>query len=442
MENGVCIVGGGPAGLTMGRILAHLGVPFTIYERAAEIGGIWNDRAEGTPIYDSAHLISSRTMTEFDGYPMPESWPDYPGRALVGAYIRAFAEDAGLMERTRLGVAVEAASPGEGGWGVRLSDGTTAHYRWLVCANGATWTPREARFEGEFDGVIRHSATYRSKEEFRGKRVLVVGGGNSGADIACDAAEAAAFAAISLRRGYHVVPKHILGKPADVFARDSPPLPFRLRQIVFGFLLRRLVGDTTKLGLPKPDHRILETHPLLNDQMLHHLRHGDLTALPAVERLDRDGVLFADGRREKFDEIVLATGYAWDTPYLEGLDPLEEGRRRLPLCIFAPEREDLFLLSFVKAAGSSITLFNEMAWVIARAIETQAAGGEKLEKLRRLIAANNFDVMGGLRMVESDRHAAYVNRDAYVRALVGLRKAMGWPAAETLPALPRASLAA
>jgi cation diffusion facilitator CzcD-associated flavoprotein CzcO len=184
---------------------------------------------------------------------------------------------------------------------------------------------------GAFDGTIRHSVAYKSAEEFRGKRVLVVGGGNSGADIACDAALTADHAAISLRRGYHVIPKHILGKPADVFARDSPKLPFRLRQRIFGFLLRRLVGDTEKLGLPKPDHRILESHPLVNDQMLHHLRHGDLTALPGIARLDGDGVVFADGRRENFDEIVLATGYSWETPYLDGLDPLEHGRRRLPL---------------------------------------------------------------------------------------------------------------
>ena len=137
---------------------------------------------------------------------------------------------------------------------------------------------------------MRHTQTYRSSEELRGKRVLIIGAGNSGADIACDAARTAARAFLSVRRGYHFIPKHIFGKPADVFAAESPPMPRWLEQRVFGVLLRLLNGDLSRLGLPRPDHRIFETHPILNTQVLHFLSHGDLEGHArrrAVRREDR-----------------------------------------------------------------------------------------------------------------------------------------------------------
>ncbi|MFN3262178.1 MAG: flavin-containing monooxygenase [Pikeienuella sp.] len=431
MSDKTAIVGGGPAGLAAGRALKALGLPFDIIEGNADFGGLWNRDWALSPIYDSAHFISSRTMSAFDGFPMPEEWPDYPRHDLILDYIRSFARAFGLYEHARFGAAVSSARPAPGGWRVETADGRAEIYRFLICASGATWDAAAPAIPGEFAGRLRHARDYRGAEEFAGRRVLVVGCGNSGADIACDAAQRAAFAAISLRRGYWFIPKHFAGMPTDVYAARQPKVPLRLRQFVLKRRLRRMIGDMARLGLPEPDHELLETHPLMNDQVLHHLRHGDLVVRPDVARFEGDEVMFRDGTREAFDDVVLATGYNWSLPYLaDAENPFACGKAQLPLCVFSPARDDLFFMSFIKAAGSSITLFGEMSWIVARAIRAAQDGGADHAKLRAEIAANRYDLRKGLRMVASPRHEAYVNRDAYAEALRILRRRMGWPETE------------
>ena len=431
MNQKTAIIGGGPAGLAAGRALKALGMPFDIIEQNADFGGLWHRDWALSPIYDSAHFISSRTMSAFDGFPMPESWPDYPRHDLILDYVRSFARASGLYEHARFGAGVVSAAPGPGGWIVETADGRKEAYRFLVCASGATWDPALPEIPGAFSGSLRHARDYGGAEEIAGKRVLVVGCGNSGADIACDASQRAAHAGISLRRGYWFIPKHFAGLPTDVYAARQPKVPLRLRQFVLKRRLRRMIGDMARLGLPQPDHELLETHPLMNDQILHHFRHGSLTAYPDVERFDGPDVIFRGGAREAFDEVILATGYQWTVPYLPATEnPFAGGKARLPLCVFSPERDDLFFISFIKAAGSSITLFGEMSWIVARAIRAAAEGGAAHAKLRAEIAGNGYDLMKGLRMVASPRHDAYVNRDAYSDALKKLRRRMGWPNTE------------
>jgi cation diffusion facilitator CzcD-associated flavoprotein CzcO len=208
--NKVAIIGGGPAGLAMGRALDVFGIDFEILEQMDDFGGLWNREWDQSPIYDSAHFISSRTMSAFADYPMPDEWPDYPRHDQILAYTRDFAKAFGLYEKTRFNAEVSAATPSEGGWTVETAGGVTTKYRWLVCANGATWDAKIPELKGNFDGIVRHSGTYNSGAEFEGKRILVVGGGNSGADITCDAAQRADHAGISLRRGYWFIPKHFM----------------------------------------------------------------------------------------------------------------------------------------------------------------------------------------------------------------------------------------
>ena len=206
-------------------------------ERHGDVGGIWDLENPGTPIYASCRLISSKKLSAFLDFPMPGEYPDYPDWGQVLDYLRAFARAYGLHERIEFGREVVRAEPEAGGWAVRLDGGEARRYAALVCANGMSWTPHLPAFSGAFTGEIRHASTYRDKAELAGRRVLVVGGGNSGCDIACDAAEAAAAAFIGLRRGYHVIPKHVFGVPADLFAARTPALPMALRQTLFEGLL-------------------------------------------------------------------------------------------------------------------------------------------------------------------------------------------------------------
>ncbi len=420
----IAVVGAGPAGLAAARALKDAGLDFTVFERHADVGGLWDPDNPGSPVYDSAHFISSRTMSGFAGHPMPDDYPDYPSGRQILAYIRDFTEQQGLRPFIRFNTAVNAAERTPEGFRLHLADGTTEDFTHLIAAPGTNWAPNRPELNGHFSGEIIHASQYRSPELFRGRRVLIVGAGNSGCDIACDAARVADAAFISVRRGYHFIPKHIFGTPADVFAASGPHLPMWLTQRVFGVLLRLLMGDLTRLGLPKPDHRLLESHPILNDQLIHHLRHGDIAARGDVERLDGREVIFRDGRREPIDLIVLATGYDWPVPFIDpGLLDWDGKRPRLWMSVFAPRDERLFIAGMMETNGGAFGFFDEHADLIVRAITAQPAVHARL---RALIGAGNPDLSGGIRFVASDRHAHYVDADAYRAALKRLRRDLGW----------------
>ncbi len=220
------IVGAGPGGLAVARAFKLFGVPYVQVERHTAVGGIWDADNPGTSIYESAHFISSKKCSAFHGMPMPDDYPDYPGRAQILEYVQAFADAFGLRDGIRFATEVTAAEPlPSGGWRVRFADGTTAEHRAIVATVGSQWLPVMPSYPGTFTGELMHSAAYWSSEAFRGKRVLVIGGGNSGFDIACDAAKVAAHAALSVRRGYWVFPKHLFGQPVDAFLQQGPHLP-------------------------------------------------------------------------------------------------------------------------------------------------------------------------------------------------------------------------
>ncbi|MET1029012.1 MAG: NAD(P)-binding domain-containing protein [Dongiaceae bacterium] len=424
----VCIVGGGPAGLSLARSLKALAIPFDAYERHSDLGGLWDSENPGTPVYRSAHFISSKTKSQFHDFPMPAEYPDFPSARQILSYIRAFAKAYDLYPHFNLGTEVKSAHLVDGAWDVTLATGEIHRYAALICATGTNWHPSLPQYPGTFTGEMRHSASYDGMEEFAGKRVLVIGGGNSGCDIACDAAQAADSAFISLRRGYHFIPKRIFGMPADVFGSSGPQLPMRLEQAIFGVMLRLLTGDLTKLGLPKPDHRLFESHPILNDQLLHHLAHGNIKAKPDVERFDGRAVLFKDGTREEIDLVLCATGYDWKIPYVDpGLFQWSGTRPNLFLNIFNRETPSLYALGFIETNGGLYGLLDETADIVARAILARGAGGREAQALDRLVAASSGDLSGGINFIKSARHQNYVDIHAYQKALKRLRRRLGWP---------------
>ncbi|MEU6904175.1 NAD(P)-binding domain-containing protein [Streptomyces coeruleorubidus] len=421
-----CVIGAGPAGLAVARALAERNLPYTHLERHTAPGGLWDMENPGSPMYESAHFNSSKTTSAFGGFPMPEHYADYPSHRDILSYLTSFAEAYGLRDRIEFGVEVRGVEKNaDGTWTVTRADGQVSVHSEVVVCTGSQWHPNIPDIPGDFTGEIRHTVDYRSADEFRGKRVLVVGAGASGCDIACDAARAADRAVISMRRGYWFIPKHVFGRPADTLAHGGPKLPMWLEQKAFGLLLRILNGDVTRLGLQKPDHKLFETHPVVNSMLLHHLQHGDITARPGIARTEGNTVYFTDGTSDDIDLILLATGYVHKVPVAQRYFG-DEQHPDLYLSAFSREHEGLFGVGFVETNSAAYRLFDAQAQMIAGFIQD---GRHKLlnaDRFAQMIRSDRPDLSGGLKFVDSPRHKGYVDSGAFVKYLGKVAAMMGW----------------
>lgn len=426
-QHDTCVIGAGPAGLAVARALSERDLPYTHVERHTDVGGVWDIDNPGSPMYSSAHFISSKTRSGFGGWPMPGHFPDYPSHRQVLGYLRSFADAYGLTERIEFGVDVrDVEKNADGTWTVTRADGrSTVHGQVVVCT-GSQWHPNIPELPGDFTGEVRHTVGYRDAAELRGRRVLVVGAGNSGCDIACDAARTADHAVISMRRGYWFIPKHLFGRPVDTLSDGGPHLPKWLEQKVFGALLRMFDGDPARLGLPRPDHRLFETHPVINSMLIHHLRHGDITAKPGIARADGTTVHFTDGTSDDFDLILLATGYRHAVPVAQRYFG-DEQHPDLYLSVFSREHPGLCGVGFIETNSGAYRLFDLQAQLIAAYVRDGRSGLAAAERFTRMIRDDRPDLTAGLRFVASPRHTGYVDSGAYLKYVTKLAKEMSWP---------------
>ena len=420
-----CIIGAGPSGLAMAAEFRRLGLAYDHFERHTRLGGIWEIDNPGSPMYESAHFISSRTQSAFAGFPMPEDYPDYPRHDQILQYLRSFAAYHHVEESIRFGVEVTSVVPARG-FAEVTADGEQTRYRAVVCASGVNWEPLIPEIEGTFSGELRHAVTYRSSQEFAGKRVVIVGLGNSGADIACDAARSARRAIVSVRRGYHFVPKHIFGMPADVFAHEGPHLPLWLERPLFRLLMRLLVGNTERLGMPKPNHAVLDSHPLMNDQLVHHLRHGDVELRGDVQRFDGSRVVFGDGSHVEADLVLLATGYTRRIPYLssEFLDGSSWAAGNFLTCL-SRRYDSLFTLGFAELNGALYPHLSRLSAIIGQVCHRLLHDPAAAEQFYAWLATKNFDLTGGRKLIATPRHAHYCDEHALLVASQKVLRQLG-----------------
>ncbi len=410
------IIGAGPSGLAAARNLQRFAIPWVGYELGADVGGLWNIDGPRSTVYESAHLISSRTTTQFTEFPMRETVADYPSHRELLAYFGDFADEYHLREGFEFRTEVERVEPVDGEWEVTVNGpaGRRTHrHAGVLLANGTLSEPNVPTFTGDFDGEVIHTSAYKSATTFAGKRVLVVGAGNSGCDIAVDAVHHAASVDLSVRRGYHFVPKYLFGKPADTL-NQGRPLPARIKQAIDSRVLRMFTGDPTTFGFPTPDHKIYESHPIVNTLVLHHIGHGDIHVRKDVERLDGSGVRFVDGSRTDYDLIVLATGYRLHYPFVDrdlldwqGMAP------DLYLNVFSRRDPNLFVLGMIEASGIGWQGRYEQAELVASVIRARLDGSATTEAFEAHLHGPPPDLSGGYHYLGLERMAYYVNKDAY-----------------------------
>jgi dimethylaniline monooxygenase (N-oxide forming) len=421
----VCVIGAGPAGLAVGKALADRDVDLRWFEKGTMVGGLWridNDNG-GSPAYRTLHLNSSRQRTQFPSFPMPDDWPDYPSHELVARYFQDFAERFGLLERITFDTEVTAVEPlagpgdpGANGWRVRTDAGAEVTCRAVVVANGHHASPRMPTLPGRFDGVSFHAKDYLEPSVFTERDVLVIGVGNSGMDIACDAATVARRVLLATRHGVHVIPKYAFGVPVDLL---SPPasayLPFPVERVLYELTMRLAVGRPEDRGLPKPDHRLLSAHPTVSAELLDRVGHGDIVMKPDVAELEGDKVRFVDGSVEAVDVLVYATGYDVTLPFLDP-DVLDAPSNVLDLYlrVVPPQRPGLFLVGFVQTVGANIALMEHQAEWIGDLL-TGACDLPSVDEMERWIGDDRRAM--AKRYVRSERHTMQVDYWRYIRAI-------------------------
>lgn len=377
-HHSICVIGAGPCGLTTIRNLKKRGIDdFVCHEALDDIGGLWAFSAdrERPSVYDSAHIISSRRLSSFRDYAMPANYPDFPSHRQVYEYFHGYAEAFDLRKHIRFNSRVEAAEPRPGGgWRLTIADGDGTHEEtadYLIVASGHHRIPLVPDLDGEFSGSQMHSAEYRSIQGFEGKRVLVVGAGNSACDIAAALSRVAEHVSLSLRTPQYIFPKTVLGRPVDVQYNKLQRFPRILRNAILSYGIKLLLGPYERYHLPQPEEGVLATHPTLNTDILEQLTHGKVTTRRATVSADGRTVRFADGTSDEFDTIIWATGYKTKFPFFaDGLFDWSD-RTRLPLFMkmMPTEAEDVFFIGLIQPLGCIWALADLQAELAALAIQ-------------------------------------------------------------------------
>lgn len=421
----VVVIGAGPSGIGAAKALLDEGFTnLVVYDIGSDVGGNWVFDADSghSSVFETTHIISSRDFSQYDDFPMPEHYPDYPSHAQLAAYFQAYADHFGLYPFIEFNTLVERCDPlDDGRWRVTTRHQDTPRAEIadvLVVANGHHWKPRWPHYPGHLDAQYLHSHDFKRAEPFRDKRVLVIGGGNSACDVAVETSRVSQRTDISWRRGYWIIPKFLFGLPGDklhnwVSERFSF-IPTRFRLKALEALLKLVIGSPQRYGLPEPDHALGESHPTLNSELLYFLRHGRIHPRPDIERWDGHTVFFKDGTQQDYDAVIACTGFQIAHPFFDpDLIDYSDGPVPLYLKMIPARFDNLYFIGLFQPLGCIWPCSALQAKIMARRMRGRWSPPDDLAAaIRREIA--NPD----LHQLDTPRHTITVDAPAFRRRLL------------------------
>lgn len=370
------IIGAGPSGLAMGACLTRRNVPHLIVERAPQVGAAWRNH------YDRLHLHTVKSHSNLPFLSFPKHVEKYPSRQAVVDYLETYARHFGLQPQ--LGEEVLSVRSDNGGW---VTETNTRQYRSVrvVVASGYNRRPVVPTWPGSdaFPGAMIHSAEYRNGAPFTGKRVLVVGIGNTGGEIAIDLHEhGAASIHLCVRGPVNVIPRDLLGTPAQVSGILLSHLPRRIEYFISRAVSRLAVPDLSQYGLVRPEISPAESInkygrvPLIDIGTVDLIVRGAIAVVPGIRRFDGAVIEFVNGARVEFDAIILATGYR---PGLDDFLPMahdvtDESGYPIPPA-GESERSGLYFLGFSNPTTGFLRQIAIDSRRIAKAIERKRLAG-------------------------------------------------------------------
>lgn len=372
----VAVIGAGAGGLSAARHLLSDGHEVTVFELGSYIGGLWvydNDNGLAAA-YRSLHINSEPRVTAYRGFPFPERVGLFPSHRDVAEYLGSFADAFDIRRRIRFRTRVTSVEPEAGPgdrWWVQHEDADDTAERELfdavVVASGHQGVPSHPSWSEKFAGRYLHSHDYREPEPFRGQRVLVVGVGNSGLDVAADVAPDAGQTLVAARSPVLIMPRMVLGVPTArvLGALSKPWMPWPVQRTIMRTISRIFHGTPEQWGMRTPVRR---THPASNATFMAHVSYRRITMKPGVTDVDGTTVRFDDGSTAEVDTIIAATGYEIDLPFLsDAVSPVRERRLEAYQRVVHPDRPGLYFVGFFNVSGgANISMMDtQSAWTAA-----------------------------------------------------------------------------
>ena len=358
MTKHVCIIGAGPSGLPAIKNLIDAGISVIAYDYNSDVGGNWiyNENESHSSVFETTHIISSKTLSQYEDFPFRPEVSDYPSHEELRHYFQSYAKHFKLYQHIEFNTLVKSCERKDNGlWEVTTIKDELKQvviFTDLVVCNGHHWEPKYPNYPGKFSGSFLHSHQYKKAAPFAGKKVLVIGGGNSACDVAVESSRVSAKTAISWRRGYRIIPKFLMGKPTDVFATKMRFLPIYLRNLLAGLIAKINNGSNNVYGLQKPSHKFGATNPTINSELLYKIRHGKIKPKVEIDHFEGRKVFFKDDTNEEFDVIIACTGFALAHPFFdEKFLNYREGPVPLYLKMFHPKYENLFFIGMFQPLG-------------------------------------------------------------------------------------------
>lgn len=370
----IAIIGAGCSGLTTIKNLVEAGLnDITCFEKNDQIGGNWifTSKKDHSSIYETTHIISSKSLSQFSDFQMPNDYPDYPSHQQVLAYFQAYAKHFHLEKYIRFNTTVLHVEKIEKeGWRLYLNDGSWADFDYLLIANGHHSVPRHPSWKDDFTEEYLHTHDYKTNRGFEGKQVLVVGAGNSGCDCAVEISRVAARVDISLRSPQYIIPKFFMGQPTDSYAASLQWLPQVIQDWLQKISLRILIGRYRDYQLPEPDFLPTQAHPTINSELLEKIRHGKAHPRQGIKGISGKTVFFADGSTSSYDTIIAATGYKISFPFFDPAFINWENATNIPLFLrmFHPKHSTLIFVGLIQPQGCIWTLSEVQAKLIGKLI--------------------------------------------------------------------------
>ncbi len=415
----IAIIGAGCSGIAAIKQLQDAGIHSMVcFEQNSLVGGNWiySEESSHSSVAATTHIISSKKLSEFSDFPMPENYPDYPSHEQILNYFKSYADHFGLKKYIRFNTTVKKVIRNEDGrWYVYSGiDDQAEIFDYLLVCNGHHSVPRHPVISGNFTGSYIHAHDFKKRDKFVDQRVLVIGGGNSACDCAVECSRVASYVAISMRRPHYIVPKFMMGRPTDTFNGALKYMPHFLAEKLRKMSLRLQIGKYEDYGLKTPDFPITKDHPTVNSELLYMLRHGKVIPKTGIKNVNNKWVSFDDGTSEEFDTIIAATGYKLATPFFDTdfLDYSEADSVELYLRMFHPQYHNLIFIGLVQPQGAVWPLSEVQAQLASEYINGKwhlPSNIARLSKLEAQEISKDF--------IKNKRHVVEVHFLSYLHSL-------------------------